>query len=97
MGLLVQHLATATGIVLQETDYSKDPKAGDFIHLATKDPFAKPGTMRLILGSNAEALKVYQSLHGQTVQVGSDLVGIEVVNDVINSVATPGNRARNRV
>ena len=96
MKLLMNHLAEATGLNLKETEYSRDPRPGEFVHLATKDASAPPGKMRLILSSAKDVRKVYSALHGQTVQVGQDLVGIEVGNDLVDGQGIPGNGLRSR-
>ena len=96
LNLLVTHIISQTGIPLRETVYTREPRAGEFVHLATKDSAHKAGVMRLMLGSGLEAQRVFEALHGRSIQVGTDLVGIEVRNDVIAASTTPGNRGRSR-
>lgn len=89
--LLMDHLAGAVGLRLTETDYARDPRAGEYVHLASQDPLAQPGRVRLLLGSQEDVRRVYAGLHGQTLQVGADLVGIAVANDAVDAVQRPGN------
>eukprot|EP00959_Pyramimonas_sp_CCMP1952_P472480 9500105-Pyramimonas_sp.AAC.1 len=62
------HACTATGISLTETDYSRDPREGEFVHLASKDPAAPPGRLRLLLPGAEAVRRIRAALHGQTIQ-----------------------------
>jgi hypothetical protein len=88
---LMNHLVNATGLVLKETSYQGNPQLGEYIHLATTDPSAPPGKVRILLSSKQEVEKVYATLQGQTIQVGRDQVGISVCNDIIDGAAISGN------
>ena len=90
------HVIGATGLQLKETNYQEDPKIGEFIHFASKDSTAPPGKLRLLLASDEDVRKVYAALHGQTIMVGRDRVGIVVGNDLVDSRAVPGNGQRGR-
>ncbi len=94
MNLLMTHVVNLTGIQLVETDYGRDPKAGEFIHLATQDSTAKPGMLRVILKSSDEVRKLFNALDGQTVQVGQDKLGVRVLNDLVQGCQVPGNEKR---
>ena len=96
LNLLVAHTISQTGISLRETVYTREPRAGEFVHHATKDSAHQAGVMRLMLGSGLEAQRVFDALHGQSIQAGTDLVSNEVRNDVIAASTTPGNRVRSR-
>ena len=74
MSLLMQHVISATGLQLQETDYGRAPRTGEYIHLATQHSSAPPGKLRVLLSSAEEVRRLYNALHGQTVQVGLDKV-----------------------
>ena len=89
--LLMQHLVQSVGLQVVETDYGRDPKIGEFIRLASKDTTAPAGRVRLLLASRDEVRKVFAALHGQTIQVGQDYVGIEVANDAEDAQRRPGN------
>jgi len=92
---LMQHATQSTGISLIETDYKRAPRAGEFIHLAAQDSSEKPGKLRVLLNTADEVRKLHNALHGQTVQVGDDKIGIVVGNDLIDGQQVPGNRLRN--
>ena len=42
LALLMQHVTLATGINLCETNYSRAPRAGEFVHLASQDSSERP-------------------------------------------------------
>ena len=89
--LLMSHLASSVGLQLAETDYSRDARPGEYVHLASKDPAAEPGGVRLLLDSQEAVRRMYAGLHGQTLQVGGELVGIAVFNDAAEASRRPGN------
>ena len=74
-----------------ETDGGRGPMIREFIHLASKDTAAAAGRLRLLLANRDEVRKVFAALHGQTIQVGQDYVGIEVANDAEDAQRRPGN------
>eukprot|EP00959_Pyramimonas_sp_CCMP1952_P116501 2434909-Pyramimonas_sp.AAC.1 len=90
----MNHLVNVTGLNLTETVYARDPRAGEYVHLATQDAAAPPGRVRLLLSSAADVRRVYAALDGQTLQVGQDLIGIAVVNDAVEETRRPGNGRR---
>ena len=94
MAILMQHVTQATGLAIKETDYSRVPKCGEYIHLASQDPTAQPGKLRVLLSTADEVRRLYNALHGQTVQVGGERIGIVVSNDLINGQQVPGNELR---
>ena len=94
LALLMQHVTLTTGLSIKETDYSRVPRVGEYVHLASQDPTAQPGKLRVLLSSADEVRRLYNALHGQTLQVGSDRVGIVVGNDLIDGQQVPGNELR---
>ena len=92
--LLMTHVCQATGLSLRETDYSQAPRTGEYIHLASQDPAAPPGRLRLLLQDLEAVRRVRAALHGQTLQVGTDRIGIEIANDYLDSASVPGNGQR---
>ena len=94
LSLLMQHVAHSTGLAIQETDYTRAPKVGEYVHLASQDPTAPPAKLRVLLGSADDVRRLYNALHGQTLQVGNDRVGIVVGNDLIDGQRVPGNELR---
>ena len=93
---IMDHACNATGCSVMEAGNGNSPKLGEFVHLASVDPAAPPGRLRLFLRSEDEVRKFYAALHGQTVQVGQDLVAIEISNDIINAASLLGNAPRRR-
>lgn len=94
MSLLMQHAISVTGLQLQETDYGRAPRIGEYIHLAIQNSSAPPGKLRVLLSSGEEIRRLYNALHGQTVQVGADKVGVVVGNDLLDGQCVPGNGLR---
>ena len=94
---LMNHAIQATGLQIKETDYQGTPQVGDYIHLASQDPTAPPGKIRVLLSTADEVRRLHNALHGQTIQVGQDRVGILVGNDLVDSRGVPGNDRRGRV
>ena len=94
MRKLMAHVCSSTGLNINETAGEANPKIGEFFHLASRDSAAPPGRMRVMLRNEDEVRKLYAALHGQTVQVGHDLVAIEVSNDLINIKELKGNLLR---
>ena len=97
MRLLMDHLVTATNLGIKETDYSRAPRTGEYIHLASTDFTAPPGKVRILLNNSDEVRQVHAALHGQTIKAGNDAVGIVVENDGMDSRPVPGNGLRRRV
>jgi hypothetical protein len=91
---LMQHLALKTGLNIKVGNELGGPKVNEYVHLASIDPSAPPGRLRLYLGSQDDVRRVANALHGQVVEVGSDLVAIEVTNDLNNSMQGYVNRGR---
>ena len=94
VALLMNHAIRATGIALKETDYSRAPKPGEYIHLSSQDSQLPPGRIRVLLESSDEIRRLYNALNGQTIQVGDSRVGIEVANDLIAGQSVPGGSMR---
>ena len=92
--LLMTHLCQVTGLHLTETDYRRAPHTGEYIHLASQDLAVPPGRLRVLLPDLEAVRKVRAALHGQTLQVGQDRIGIEVTNDYFDSASVPGNGQR---
>ena len=79
---------------LQPAPDSQRPQIGTWVHLLDLNPTAPPGHARVYLGSSADVRKVYQALHGQVIQIGSDTVSITVHNDAVEAGPISGNGAR---
>ena len=48
----------------------------------------------VLLASAEDVRRLYTALHGQTVQVGADRVGVVVDNDLVTGQGVPGNGLR---
>ena len=90
------HLIQTADLQLQDTDYGREARLRDYVHLATQDAMHPPGRVRLLLGSRDDARKVYAALDGQTLRVGQDLVGIAVSNGMEEALGLLGNGRRGR-
>ncbi len=64
--------------------------------MAARDAVAPAGRLRVLLKDREEVRKVFVALHGQTVQVNNDYVGIEVQHDVMAIEVASGNDPRVR-
>ena len=94
---IMTHACSATGIILQEARPDGPPRIGEFYHMASRDSAAPPGRLRLLLRDREEVCRVHVALHEQTVQVSSDHVAIEVVDDDWNVALLSGNARGGRV
>ena len=77
---LMDHASAALGLSLREAPDSSRPRAGEFVHFASRDLGAPRGTLR-VFSDEQELRRMYAALHGQSIQVGADHVGISVHND----------------
>ena len=89
--LLMQHAIQRSGLQLTETAPGSEQKLGEYLHLASADPLAPPGRVRVLVSTDDEVRKIRNALHGQCIQVGGDKVRVRVCNDFLDSRATPGN------
>ena len=95
---LMEHFQTTAGVALAEAASPMVAKPGTWLWLAAADPTAPQGRLRLFLRTHEEVQSLFQALHGRTVQVGSDLVGIQVLHDISDAVGETrqGNGVRGR-
>ena len=70
------------------------PKTGEFYLCSAAHAAARPGMMRILLPDVESFKKVKEALHGQSMKVGMDTVGITVANDLLDARAAPGGRNR---
>ena len=70
------------------------PKTGEFYLCSAVHAAARPGMMRILLPDVESVKKVKEALHGQSMKVGMDTVGITVANDLLDARAAPGGRNR---
>ena len=88
---LLTHVAASAGVTLTEAPADRDPRAGEFMHRASRDPSAPPGRARIILAIEDSARTLHNALHGRVVQVGADLVAVELHNG-LEELANRRNR-----
>ena len=94
MLILMRHVVSSTGLSLAAAVDAERPRAGEYIHLASRDPLAPPGRMRVFLNSLEEVRRLYAALHGQSVLVNGDFVAVTVANDAVALERASGNDPR---
>ena len=72
------------------------PHMGEYVHLARVDLASPPGRLRIFLPDLESVRKLRAAFHGQSVQVGSDLVGFRITNDRLDAEGLPGGATRQR-
>ena len=97
MSRLMRHAVEATGIALTLATNSDHPKPGEFYHVP-RDALPMPGgVIKVLAKTKADITKLYATLHEQAIQVGQDMVRVQVVNDLMDLAAETGNDPRARV
>ena len=66
----------------------------EYVHLARVDPAFPPGRLRLFHPDMESVRKLRAALHGQSVQVGSDLIGFRITNDRLDAEGLPGGASQ---
>ena len=94
--LLMDHACRATGVQFTEASNPDAPRPGEYYHLASQEAHAPAGVIKVLAKSQEDLRKLYAALHGQAIQVGRDLVGIEVKNDLMLTTHGLGNGTRAR-
>ena len=90
---LVDVLHERTGLLLRE---GTEAAPGTWHPIAPEGDYATSGKLRVCLASMAEVNIVIRELHGKAVNVGPDLISVEVANDVMDAPARQGNDRRRR-
>lgn len=86
---LVEVIAIKTGIAIQERQEDRGISQGAcWTWEARHNPAAAPGQVRLYLQSEAQVQQVVQEVQGRAIDIGGDLVTIEVSNDFYTASAT---------
>ena len=83
-----------TGISLEHSLDSASAAPGFWYHTHAAGPSAPPGQVRLRLHSMEQVFRLARELHGKAVNLGSDLVAIELVNDEVDRVQGNGQAGR---
>ncbi len=77
---------------------AQDPLAampGTWSHVEPEGDYRTSDRVRLHLSSKEEARKVASELHGHAINVGSDLIAVEVSNDLMDAKTTMGSSSGN--
>ena len=93
---LMEHACVSTGLALRPASYPAKPEPGEFIHLASHDALAPAGVSKVLARDPEDVRKLYVALHGQAIQVGADMIGVEVKNDFITLQTGSGDDPRGR-
>ena len=94
--LLMDRACRATGVQFTEASNPDAPRPGEYYHLASQEAHAPAGVIKVLAKNQEDLRKLYAALHGQAIQVGRDLVGIEVKNDLMLTTHGLGNGTRVR-
>ena len=93
---IMKHLVNSTSLTLQPAANLRAPVAGEYYAATSVDPDARPGCVKVVLEDIAGVHKVYDALHGKSVKIGVDIIGVVVTNDVLDGAAVPGGQLRRR-
>ena len=96
MTRLMVHAAGSTGLSLTAAADPDRPKAGEFVHLASRDESAPAGCLRVFLQDVEGVRRLYAALHGQAVRVNGDYIYVRVTNDAMTLEAASGKDPRAR-
>ena len=90
---LMAHLQRAAGLNLQETGPGQEATPGTWRSMAAEDPTAPRGRMRLVLRDDLDVQRLFDELHERAVQVGGDMVGVQVLHDIHDAQLAGGRGA----
>ena len=93
---LMEHLVTATGLALRPATNLEAPSVGEYYKASAVGSSARPGCVKVVLAGIESARKIYSALHGQSVKVGADILGVVVTNDAVDGRAVPGGQLRSQ-
>ena len=94
MALLMQHVAKHSVLQLVAATSPEAPRAGEYLHLSSIDDAAPPGRVKVMCATMEDVRRAHAALHGRTVQVGLDRVGIYVSNDILSAASVMGDNRR---
>ena len=86
---LMAVVASRTGLALTEGGQNQGARPGTWQRLQDSDPSAAPGRLRLHLQSYREVELLAEQLHGKAIQIGVDLLAVDVFHPDL--VHNPGN------
>ena len=84
------------GTTLNEVVDGSTGKPGSWCPVGNVSPATVSGRIRPHLATMAQAERMAKELHGQAINVGADLIAIEVSNDVLDAATPSGNGTRGR-
>ena len=87
---------SSTGLSLTLAQDEDNPQAGEFYHVARSRLPAAGGVIKVIAKEKEDIRKLYATLHNQAVQVGQDIIHIQVINDLTELTVETGNDRRAR-
>ena len=94
---LMRVVSERIGIQLADASLAGPASSSTWAWAAAQDPSAPPGRVRLLLPDVDAVTRLRAAVHGRAVQIGADLISIEVLNDLIDHVGQmPGNAGRAR-
>ena len=94
MRTLMGVIAGRTGLQLAELTARQASIPGGWRRVAEMDPFANPGRVRLYLSDLSECERVHAEVHGRGIQIGGDLLTVDVATDAVDAVSGNGRRGR---
>ena len=90
---LMQMVGQFSRLPLQDASLRQDIPPLSWRWLAATDPSAPPGRIRLQLETLEQVQLIISHIHGRSLQFGSDLVAIEIQNDLLDAhQARSGNQ-----
>ena len=89
---LMEHAVRATGLPLSRAEHLGTLRPGEFGPMVLPDGSCAPGKVQVLCQSAAEVDALHAALHGQSVRVGSDIIGVTVDNDQKAALPLTGNR-----
>jgi len=89
---LLEHVVNATQLPIVAAADPSSPQLGEFAPLVGPDGAIEPGRLKVILNTRAEVVQLHEALHGQSVTVGGDSVGVVVSNDALLAHSVLGER-----
>ena len=81
--MLMDRVALVSGLSLRRAQDPSCSAAGEYVRLASREPSAPAGVVKILTSSRDEVRHIHQTLQGRFLQVGPDFLGVEIHNDVV--------------
>ena len=92
---LMAVVGNRAGVAFRQADPREEqPPAGSWRRAQDLDPTAPPGRIRVYLETPGDVTALSAMLHGRAVQLGGDLVAVEVRSDLLDARTGNGRRGR---